>query len=208
MKFRIRSFNTYFAAALICFISGCATKTPEQRQQSTMRLFLEGPRADTSTGTVLVTRQRFPVNIERDPFLTEADLSSAMLVDDPSGDGTYEIQLAFNEHGTLLLDMITSANRGKHIIVYSQFPDSAKKKHKQKKKEESDDDLILSPLPQADAAPSGPRESAFLAAVLIRDRDTSGIFRFTPDASRKEALRIVRGLRNVIAAAKKKNNGF
>ena len=43
------------------------------------------------------------------------------------------------------------------------------------------------------------RTSAWLAAVLIRERDPSGIFRFSPDASRDETARIVRGLKNVIA---------
>jgi hypothetical protein len=47
--------------------------------------------------------------------------------------------------------------------------------------------------------PGEPRASAWLAAVLIRERDPSGIFRFSTDATREETARIVRGLKNVIA---------
>jgi hypothetical protein len=47
--------------------------------------------------------------------------------------------------------------------------------------------------------PGQPRVSAWLASYLIRGRNESGIFRFTPDASRDETKRIVRGLKNVIA---------
>jgi hypothetical protein len=47
--------------------------------------------------------------------------------------------------------------------------------------------------------PGEPRASAWLAAYLIRGRDESGIFRFSPDATRDETKRIVRGLKNVIA---------
>jgi hypothetical protein len=52
-------------------------------------------------------------------------------------------------------------------------------------------------LPEEDA-PGHPRSAAWLAAVKIRDRNATGIFRFTPDASHDEGARIVRGLKNVI----------
>jgi hypothetical protein len=44
-----------------------------------------------------------------------------------------------------------------------------------------------------------PRTSGWLAAVLVRQRNPSGIFRFSPDASHDETARIVRGLKNVIS---------
>ena len=45
-------------------------------------------------------------------------------------------------------------------------------------------------------------ESRWLAAPLITRRITDGVFIFTPDASREECERIVRGLNNVIAKQK------
>ena len=50
--------------------------------------------------------------------------------------------------------------------------------------------------------PGQPRASGWLAAVQIRERIPSGIFRFSPDASREETARIVRGLKNVLAYEK------
>jgi hypothetical protein len=219
MKSRGRSFNIYFA--LVCVIlagGGCALLTDAKeavnpkKQQSTIRLYLEGQRADKLTAsTVLVTSNKFPYTVQRDPFLTEADLSKASIINDPDGDGGYSIQLVFNEHGTLLMDMYTADNKGKHIIVFSQFPIPGYKAKKDKEKKKTDDtdneDLIDTPNSKPDV-PNGTtnsvsRQSGWLAAVLIRNRISDGTFRFTPDASRKEGFRIVRGLRNVITTDNK-----
>jgi hypothetical protein len=140
--------------------------------------------------------------------LNEADLANASIVNDPEGDGGYSIQLTFNDHGTLLLDMYTADNKGKHIIVFSQFPKKGYKPPKPaKKKPDSDeDDADLMEPGDLTPGPSGTnttaRQSGWIAAVLIRQRISNGMFRFTPDASRAEGFRIVRGLRNVIAEAK------
>lgn len=45
----------------------------------------------------------------------------------------------------------------------------------------------------------------WLAAPVISRRITDGVFTFAPDASREEAERIVRGLKNLIARAEKKD---
>ncbi|MGA2176539.1 MAG: hypothetical protein ABSH38_16305 [Verrucomicrobiota bacterium] len=210
MKSWFRWFNIYLALAGVFLASGCAGDKSAgihgKKELSTIRLYLEENRADTtSTGTVLVTRQQFPMVIDREPFLTEADLSKAMLIDDPGPDGSYAIQLLFNEHGTLLLDMTTTANKGRHIVVFSQFPKPGYKPPKaQRKPHSSDDDMGEEQPPEAQpTAPNEPRQSAWLAAVLIRGRNANGIFRFAPDASHEEGARIVRGLKNVIAANKK-----
>ncbi len=204
MKRRHHSFNIYFALICLVLAGGCAAISKgisPKKEQTTIRLYLEGQKADrTTAGTVLVTRDRIPFTVEREPFLDEGDVSKASIVED--ADGTFYIQLGFNDHGTLLLDMFTSSNKGKHIIVFSQFPTPGKKAQKAKKKsdESNDADLVERPVPEAGSDKS--RESAWLAAVLIRDRVSNGLFRFTPDATRKECNRIVRGLRNVIAKNK------
>jgi len=213
MKISYRRFNTYFAALLL--LGGCVSephsKPDKHKEQSTIRLYMEGSRTDYSNvGTVLVTREKIPFAVGREPFLTEADLKRARLIDDPSQDGSYYIELAFNEHGTLLLDMMTTDNKGKHIVIFSQFPPPGQKQPKVKKKNkdsDSEDDFddqhpAPSPAPEQDV-PGKSRQSAWLTAVLIRDRNPSGVFRFTPDASHEEGARIVRGLKNDIAAAKK-----
>jgi hypothetical protein len=203
------SFNIYFALACLVLAGGCASsgKSNPKKEQSTIRLYIEGQKADrTTSGTVLVTRDKIPFTIEREPFLDEADLAKASIVDDPSGDGGYSIQLTFNDHGTLLLDMYTADHKGRHIIVFSQFPEPGKKAHAAKKKPADSDDSDLVEPSSVSSPPAGTnttRESAWLSAVLIRQRISNGMFRFTPDASRAEGVRIVRGLRNVLAKVNK-----
>ncbi len=51
-------------------------------------------------------------------------------------------------------------------------------------------------------------ESRWLAAPLITRRISNGLFVFTPDATREESERIVRGLNNLVAKIKKKTSGF
>ena len=117
----------------------------------------------------------------------------------------------FNEHGSLMLDMLTTAYKGRHIVVFSQFPHAGAKPPKQKKqpkKPDSDDNSIedlqatIPIVPPEMEQPGHPRTAGWLAAVKIRGRIPSGIFLFSPDASRDETARIVRGLKNVLAYKK------
>jgi hypothetical protein len=214
MKSWFYPFNIYFAVAGVFFCAGCVhsnkAKIDPKKEASTIRLYLEGSHADTSsTGTVLVTRQKFPYTVQREPFLTEADLSKAALVDDPGPEHSYSIELLFDDHASLLLDMTTTANKGHHIIIFSQFPKPGTKEAKERRKAHADDDEPLAaqpPLPTDAGSTNQTRESAWLGAVLIRARNTSGLFRFSPDASHEEGARIVRGLNNVIAAKKKRDS--
>jgi hypothetical protein len=210
MKNSFHKFNIYLALSALLCSAGCGTyqknKDFAKQEQTTMRLYLEGNRGDEAgTGTVLVTRERFPLVVDRAPFLKEDDLVGVDMINEPGPDGGFFIELHFNEHGALLLDMLTTANRGKHIVVFSQFPHPGAKAPKQKKVKasnlEEQEDLqekLPAEQPELEKAGEG-RTSAWLAAVLIRERDPSGIFRFSPDASRDETARIVRGLKNVIA---------
>ncbi|HUD84745.1 MAG TPA: hypothetical protein VMQ67_14640 [Candidatus Saccharimonadales bacterium] len=211
MKTWFRRFNIYFALAAVFLAGGCSSVlhdvTKSKKEQTTLRLYLEGSRADSgSIGKVLVTRDKDPFMVEREPFLTEADVTKAVLIDDPGSDGSYSIQVAFNEHGTLLMDMITTGNKGKHIIVFSQFPIPGQKQpkvHKKKRTDDDDDNTEEPPPAPPPEIPGQPRQSGWLTAVLIRDRNSRGIFRFTPDASHDEGARIVRGLKNVIAESRR-----
>jgi hypothetical protein len=213
MKSCFHKFNIYLAATALLCAAGCGTynKTKDfaKKEQSTIRLYLEGNRGDVGgTGTVQVTRSRYPYTIERAPFLKEDDLVSAEMINEPGPDGGFYIELRYNEHGALMLDMLTTANKGRHIIVFTQFPPVGYKAPKQPRPKKSDlpaeeqyQESIPAQQPELEKEGEA-RTSAWLAAVLIRQRDTGGIFRFSPDASREETARIVRGLKNVIAYSK------
>jgi len=217
MKSRHRSFNIYFALGCLVLAGGCSAyrdvkeAVHPKKEKSTIRLYLEGQGSDKAISTpVLVTSNKFPYIIENEPFLTEADLANASIVNDPGGDGGFSIKLQFTDHGALVLDMYTASNKGKHIIVLSQFPTPGLKPKKAKKtsSDSNDEDLIdksnASVPAGVEVLPSGAsRQSGWLAAVLIRSRLSDGVFIFTPDASPKEGFRIVRGLRNVITKENK-----
>jgi hypothetical protein len=208
MKSCFHKFNIYLALASLLLAAGCASKAKEfaKQEQSTIRLYLQGNPGDVaSTGTVLVTRSRYPYTIERSPFLKEDDLVGVDMINDPGPNGGYAIELHFNEHGALMLDMLTTANKGRYIIVFSQFPHPGYTPPKQPKPKKGDleqqeqyQESLPAQQPELEK-PGEPRASAWLAAVLIRERDPSGLFRFSPDATREETARIVRGLKNVIA---------
>ena len=214
MKSPRRAFNLIFSLILSLLLTeGCGLSSlgSKKKPATTIRLYVEGQHADQNTaGTVFVTRQRFPYTVEREPILDEGDLEKASIVNEPGGEGSYSIQLKFKEHGSFVLDMATANNLGRHIIVFSQFPKAKKKSgdSEDKTKKPGDDDAELVE-PDSQPAPTGTnatvRESGWLAAVQIHNRISSGIFRFTPDATRAEGFRIVRGLRNVIEAQKKKD---
>jgi hypothetical protein len=212
MKSCFLRFNVYLALSSLVWAAGCQTQADKfaKMEQSTIRLYAEGnPRDLTGTGTVQVTRERFPYTIESEPFITEADLRQVAMVNGPGPNGGYDIELGFDDHGALALEMITTLHKNGHIIVFSQFPPVGYKPPKGfSKPRKSDDDQAMqmregipADLPEQDK-PGQPRQAAWLGAVLIRERNTSGLFRFSPDASREETARIVRGLKNVIAYEK------
>jgi preprotein translocase subunit SecD len=111
--------------------------------------------------------------IDKNPFLTEANVKSAKVIDVTGG---FALEIEFDRQGSWLLEQYTS-NRGKHILVASQFFNPGEEK------------INL---------------GRWLAAPQINTHITDGRFSFTPDATREEADRIAQGLNNV---AKKLSTG-
>jgi hypothetical protein len=186
-------FNIYFFSALLAMAAGCHSHGLHfgQKQVATIRLYLQTSDQTFSGGRVYVTRARIPMTIERDPFLDESDLAQARLIDDP--DGTYAIELAFNDHGSAMLDMKSIGNRGRCIAIFSHFPPPGTRE---------DPEGTETSLPDP-TAPDKPRRSGWISAVMINGRIANGTLRFTPDATRAEAQAIVTGLKNVIGKSKK-----
>jgi hypothetical protein len=182
MLIRINRFNPYLAGALIsglvvAAIAGCKTAGGQDKKAiSTLRLHLETkPNPMSKTETVEVYRNS-PIKFSADPnpFLTEGLVKEAKIVEVTGG---FALQIQFDEKGTWLLDEYTGANRGKHILVSSQFYE-----------------------PGQETLAKG----RWLAAPQINRHLTNGVFTFTPDATRDESDRIVLGLNHV---AKQLSNG-
>ena len=189
MKTRLHSFNIYLLAAVALLGGGCASHhLSANKQYATLRVYLEGRAGESSR--VQVTRNKILMYVAAEPFVTEADVRQAKLVDYP--DGSFSILVTFDDHGTLMLDMNTSSHSGQHLLIFCHFPPKGWKEPK-----EGDSATVEKPVP------GQPRISGWLAAPLIRYALPNGSLEFTPDASHQEAEQIVLGLNNMAAALSK-----
>jgi len=180
MLIRKNGFNLYLVLIVALGLpTGCKTTPGEGKNPlSTLRLHLEAKKGDSKvdpkagpfagTETVEVDRaNKMQFTIAKDPFLTEASVKEAKVIDDNGG---YALQIQFDTKGAWLLEEYTGANRSRHILVSSQFFNPG------------EDKINL---------------GRWLAAPMIRNHITDGLFVFTPDATREEAERIALGLNHV-----------
>jgi preprotein translocase subunit SecD len=164
MKFGLSRINNYLAAAaFLILMAGCSS--PEERKQkkleTVVHLHLESE-FDTGSKTDVVPIYRaspIPVRIYKQPFLDSANLIDAQVVDTVGG---FAIRLAFDFHGQLALENVSTSYKGSRIAIQAVSP-----------------------------------EVRWLAAPKINARITDGTLAFTPDATREEAEKIVRGLNNL-----------
>jgi preprotein translocase subunit SecD len=170
MKIRLAAFNIYLCGmgCVLLALAGCTSpltydseEKDTARQITLLRMHVEElPDPLKRTIEVPVFRSRpVLVTVNRSPFLTEANVISAEIVDEPGG---FSIQIEFERQGRWLLDKYTAQYYQRRIAVFAAFG-----------------------------------EDRWLAAPKIQQVISDGKFRFTPDASREEAIRIVRGLKNL-----------
>jgi hypothetical protein len=119
MMTRLSRFNTYFALVLLAAGSGCESPFKE-KPVSAIRLHLEvNPDGTGRSKPVAIYRAKPSyVNVENEPILAEVDLTEATVVDTLGG---FAIRLAFNQHGTHLLDQCSAAYRGQRLAIFSSF---------------------------------------------------------------------------------------
>ena len=161
--------NTFLLVLILAPVTGCQTgeNSGRKKEASTLRLFLEANQEGTGgNGAVPIYRQA-PVylNVDKTPFLDEGNVLGSSVVDTL---GSFAVEVHFDQHGTFVLDNITTANKGRHFAIFGQFG-----------------------------------AARWLAAPVITRRIPNGTIVFTPDASREEAERLVRGLNSVAKALHK-----
>jgi preprotein translocase subunit SecD len=125
MMIRPQRFNTYLlvmlaaAAVAVCGCQSTSAKMPKNLL-STLRLHVEASLDGTKASESVPVYREKPVwvNVEKVPFLTEANVSSASVVD---GVGGYVLRIQFDHDGTVLLEECTAANRGRKMAIFSQF---------------------------------------------------------------------------------------
>jgi preprotein translocase subunit SecD len=173
MKSRFRRFNLYLVAGMLAVLPAC--QTPEERERSkieaTLRFYLEA----TPDGTAryqMIELAGVPICASTSPFLAENSVKNAVVIN--TRDGGFALDVEFDKHGLMVLDSVTTANRGRRMILLTQF---GKKDSGQER---------------------------WLGAPKISTRITGGRLVFTPNATREEAEQIALGLNNVRAKADKK----
>ena len=125
MMIRPQRFNTYLLvtlAAAVVAVCGCRSigdKKPKNLL-STLRLHLQASFDGTKANESVPVYREKPVwvNVDKMPFLTEGNVASASVID---GLGGYVLNIQFDHDGIVLLEKCTVANRGRKIVIFSQF---------------------------------------------------------------------------------------
>jgi hypothetical protein len=122
-------FNIYLlpllAAALLC---GCRThknaEEDKKKELATFRVHLEASSDDAFGGAKAEIFRASPVEltVEKDPFITEAHVGSAQVVNVLGG---FDLRIQLNNEGTWLLQSYSASNPGKHYAIFSQFGEKA-----------------------------------------------------------------------------------
>ena len=166
-------FNTYLFLLAVVFCVSCKTSAERQRGKvvATLRLHLETYQAAIDSSAVIeIAGAQLAVN--NAPFLDESSVTNAAVVD--TRDGGFAIQIQYNRHGTLVLDTVTTGNRGRHFAIFTQFGTGK---------------LEL---------------QRWLGAPYIGTSLKGGVLIFTPNSTRAEAEQVVLGLNNVAKKFKKR----
>jgi preprotein translocase subunit SecD len=121
-------FNLYLLLALAALVAGgCRThKHDKSKDLATLRIHLESSIDDDTSRTEKVPIYRAsPVDltVDKEPFLTEAHVASAKVVDVLGG---YDLQIQLNRQGSWLLQGTSASNPGKHYAIFSQFGEKGK----------------------------------------------------------------------------------
>jgi hypothetical protein len=122
MIIRLARFNTYLlTAALVSALAGCETTGAQREKQiATLRLHVEASRdARGSSAPVPISRAtQVMINVEKIPFIDEAHVAGARLVDTLGG---FSLAIQFDQHGTWLLEQYSATSPGRHISIAAQF---------------------------------------------------------------------------------------
>ena len=127
MLIRVLRFNTYLLPALaLALNAGCQSGKPKdparggKNEEASLRLHLEvNPDGSDRNAPVSIGREHpFQLNIEKTAFVTEFQIEQASVVEGFAG---FSISIQFNKQGAFLLEMQTTANKGKHLAISAEF---------------------------------------------------------------------------------------
>ena len=173
MKFCVSRFNVNLVLAFVLglgLLTACHSLKASKKKEavSTFQVYLETRRDPDRSQTVKVGRdQPISFSIEKAPFVSEKHVKGAKVIGEVGG---FALQVQLDRQGSWLLEQYTTANHGKHLVIFSQFS-----------------------TPPEETL----NEGRWLAAPRISLNITNGLLSFTPDANRAEADHIALGLNHV-----------
>jgi hypothetical protein len=117
------------AFSIACLTVGCkSTDQPDKQKKkgkeaTIMRFHLEANLDGTArTGSITVCRSSpIVINIDLVPVLNEGDVDNSEVL---NSDDSFSLKIQFNDRGKRILEMVSTANKGKHLAIYSQFGDA------------------------------------------------------------------------------------
>lgn len=124
MNFYARRFNLYLLLLTSGLpLIGCQTNKSE-KEIASLRVHIESRAQLADTGKTISVLRSSPVlvTIGPEPVLTEANVLAARLL---HSEGGYAIEVKFDDMGTYVLEQYTSANSGKHFVIFCQWSDKA-----------------------------------------------------------------------------------
>jgi preprotein translocase subunit SecD len=128
MNFYARCFNLYLLSLAVglAVVTGCQSdKKKPEKQVASMRIHIENRAQLTTTGETVSVLRSSPVlvTIGPEPILTEANITAARVL---QTEGGYAIEVQFNSIGTYILEQYSSANSGKHLVIFCQWSELGK----------------------------------------------------------------------------------
>jgi preprotein translocase subunit SecD len=116
----INVYLTLLTAAALLALPGCQSNSHQKKTTVVLRLHIENPPDDSDhlTQVPIFRAKPVQVSIDKVPFLDETAVARAEVIDDH---GLHALQIQFNSHGRLVLEMVSGANPGRRIAIKSIF---------------------------------------------------------------------------------------
>jgi len=101
---------------------GCASWHHKKDPVAVLRVHIEseGHITGKNKAVPILRAQPLMLNIATDPILSEADVTSARVLDT---DGGFAIEIRFLVAGSWRLEQYSSGNPGKHLAIFAQWSD-------------------------------------------------------------------------------------
>jgi preprotein translocase subunit SecD len=122
MNFYTRGFNLYLLGLVISLTAACGCQSTGKKDDhlAMIRIHVENRAQLLGSGETVTVLRSHPVlvTINNEPFLTDANIVAAVLLETPGG---VAVEIKLDEIGTYTLEQYTAAYAGKHLAIFGQW---------------------------------------------------------------------------------------